>query len=126
MDRILRIPGTINVPDPEKAAQGRSPALSSVLELSTGLPVTLEALRAWAPPTAATRPKKDAKLPEIKLPEVDHYDELPSALRQKFEAARNRDAALDRLWNGTPAPKQKDITPSGYAFALAGRLGRAG
>jgi hypothetical protein len=126
VDRIMRLPGTINVPDAEKASQGRTSALSSVLELSTGLPVTLEALRAWAPPSAAPRAQRDARLPEIELPEADHYDELPSSLRQKFEAARNRDAALDRLWNGTQAPEQVDTSPSGYAFALAGRLGRAG
>jgi hypothetical protein len=122
---IMRLPGTINVPDPEKAAQGRTPALASVLPLSTGLPVTIEALRTWAPPTAQ-RAKPDAKLPEIELPEADHYAELPSALRQKFEAARNKDPVLGKLWGGTPAPEQSDISPSGYAFALAGRLGRAG
>ncbi|SFI39799.1 DUF3987 domain-containing protein [Bradyrhizobium sp. Gha] len=125
VDRIMRLPGTINVPDADKAAQGRPPALASVLPLSTGLPVTLEALRAWAPPTAAPA-KRDPKLPDIDLPEVDHYDDLPSALRQKFEAARNKDPVLDKLWAGTPAPEQNDVSPSGYAFALAGRLGRAG
>jgi len=110
VSRIMRLPGTINVPGPEKAAQGRTPALASVLPLSTGLPVTLEAFRAWAPPSAAPRAQRDARLPEIELPEADHYDELPSALRQKFEAARNRDAALDRLWNGTQAPEQTDTS----------------
>ncbi|BBZ98229.1 hypothetical protein BRDID11004_08620 [Bradyrhizobium diazoefficiens] len=124
--RIMRLPGTVNVPGPEKAAQGRAPALASVLPLSTGLPATLEALRAWAPPTAAASAKPDAKLPEIELPEVAHYDELPSALRQKFEAARERDPVLDKLWAGTPAPEQVGTSPSEFEFALAGRLKRAG
>jgi hypothetical protein len=128
IDRIMRLPGTVNVPDPEKAAQGRTPALSGVLPLSTGLPVTLEALQAWAPPTAP-RAKQDAKLPEIDmgaLPDADDYGELPSELRDRFEAARKRDAVLDKLWGGQPAPEQKDVSPSGFSYALAGRLKRAG
>jgi hypothetical protein len=126
---IMRLPGTINVPSPEKAAQGRTPALSSVLELSTGLPVTLEALRAWAPPSAAPRAKQDAKLPEIDMDavgEAGDFAELPRDLRDRFEAARHKDPVLEKLWGGTPAPEQVDTSPSGYAFALAGRLGRAG
>jgi hypothetical protein len=129
VDRIMRLPGTINVPDPEKAAQGRTPALSSVLELSTGLPVTLEALRAWAPPSAAPRAKPDAKLPEINMDvvgEVDDYAELPRDLRGRFEAAWVDRPVLGKLWSGDPAPDQKDLSPSGYASALARWLQRAG
>jgi Protein of unknown function (DUF3987) len=126
--RIMRLPGTINVPSPDKAAQGRSPTLSSVLPLSNCRPVTIEALRAWAPPTTTVRAKQDSKLPEIDMDavgEADDYAELPSDLRERFETARIKDAVLDKLWGGTPAPEQVDTSPSGYAFALAGRVGRA-
>jgi hypothetical protein len=126
--RIMRLPGTINVLSPDKAAQGRAPTLASVLPLSTGVAVTLDALRAWAPPTAL-RAKPNAKLPEIDMEaicEADDYAELPLELRKRFEAARDKDPVLDKLWNGTPAKEQSDTSPSGYAFALAGRLGRAG
>jgi hypothetical protein len=126
--RIMRLPGTINVPSPDKAAQGRSAAVSSVLPTSTGVAVTLDALRAWAPPTAV-RAKQDAKLPDIDMdamPDADDYDELPTELRERFENARNKDAVLDKLWGGQPAPEQKDISPSGFSYALAGRLKRAG
>ena len=127
--RIMRLPGTINVPSPDKAAQGRAPALSSVLPLSTGLPVTLEALRAWAPPTAAAPAKRDTKLPEIDMDAVEEavcYADLPRELRDKFGAACARDAVLEKLWSGTQAPEQVDTSPSGFSFALAGRLKRAG
>ena len=126
--RIMRLPGTINVPSPDKAAQGRTPALASVIEGSTGIPVTIEALRAWAPPTA-TRAAKDKKLPAIDMdamPDADSYEELPHDLRSRFEAACSKHAVLSRLWDGHPALNQKDESPSGFAFALAHWLKRAG
>jgi hypothetical protein len=52
IDRIMRLPGTVNVPTPDKAAQGRKPATATVLmEYSKGNPYTLEQLEEWAPPS---------------------------------------------------------------------------
>ncbi|MGP8121990.1 MAG: hypothetical protein ACLP8B_15900, partial [Xanthobacteraceae bacterium] len=128
MPRIMRVPGTINVPSPAKAAQGRSAALAYALGVSTQRKYELAMLATWAPPTAL-RAKQDPKLPEIDMDVVSEascYDELLSELRTRFEAACAKDRVLDRLWDGHPAPEQKDLTPSGSAFALAGRLVRGG
>jgi Protein of unknown function (DUF3987) len=129
VDRVMRLAGTINLPDETKAKQGREPALATIMvDLSSQKTYTLEQLAAWAPPTAK-RAKQDAKLPQIDMEavgEADDYDELPNELRDRFEAACAKDPALGRLWSGTPAPEQTDTSPSGYAFALAGRLGRSG
>jgi hypothetical protein len=128
ISRIMRLPGTINVLSPEKAAQGRTDTLAYAMGASSQKTYTIEQLAQWAPPTAK-RAKQDAKLPEIDMDAVNEascYDELPQELRERFAAARAKDATLDKLWSGEPAPGQKDLSPSGFSFALAGRLKRAG
>src|SRR5262245_8564548 len=50
---------------------------------------------------------------------ANEYDELPAELRTKFEAACARDDILKHLWDGKPAPWQRDETGSGFANALA-------
>jgi hypothetical protein len=126
--RIMRLPGTINVPSPDKAAQGRSDALAYALGASSQKTYTIEQLATWAPPTAV-RAKRAAELPDLDMDVVTDaacFDDLLQELRDKFAAACSKDAVLEKLWNGTRAPEQTDTSPSGYAFALAGRLGRAG
>src|SRR5207248_2536495 len=78
---------------------------------------------------AAPRAKQDPKLPEIDMEAVGEascYDELPQELRDRFEAVCAKDPSLEKLWGGTPAPEQTDLSPSGFEFALVGRLKRAG
>ena len=58
--------------------------------------------------------------------QADTYEELPTALREKFEAERATRLVVTQLWDGKPAPSQTDITPSGFEFALAGALKRSG
>jgi hypothetical protein len=131
-DRLMRLPGTVNVPTPQKAAQGRKPATATVLtEQSSGQTFTIEQLAAWAPPTTATTSTKnaDANYPEVDMTavqEVVDYDSLPAGLREKFEARRALDESLQRVWSGKRAPLQKDETGSGSALALAGCLKTAG
>jgi hypothetical protein len=127
IDRVLRILGTINLPDKGKQAQGRVPALATVLiEASSEESYTLDQLSAWAPSTAAkAKTSADTKLPAIDMSVVRsavEYDDLPADLRTRFQSACNQDPTLRDLWEGKPAPRQKDETGSGFAFALASAL----
>jgi hypothetical protein len=127
--RIMRLPGTINIPTVDKAAQGRAAALATVLtEESSGETYTLERLAAWAPPTpekasANDRPKSPIDWDAV---EADSYEELPAALRAKFEAYGKSHPAVAKLWEGTPAPWQKGLSASEFEFALAWALKRSG
>jgi hypothetical protein len=52
----MRLPGTVNVPTPDKAAQGRSPATATVLmEYSRDRTFTLSSLRNGLPPPSKER-----------------------------------------------------------------------
>jgi hypothetical protein len=125
IDRVLRVPGTLNVPDAKKRAHGRGAALAKVVG-GTERPVGLSSLERWAPPTpegASSRSgKSDLKYPEIDMKRVqaaNGYDTLPEELRTRFEAACAHDTELQALWAGTAAKGQNDISGSGFTFALA-------
>jgi hypothetical protein len=131
LPRVMRLPGTINVPDAKKRNQGRSSALATVLgEYSPKQRYSLDDLATWAPPTFDRKSKSSGE----KLPEVDmalvrsagSYDELTIDLRKKFDDARERDSVLRDLWDGAETRVQKDGSRSGGAFALARRLQQAG
>jgi hypothetical protein len=131
--RIMRLPGTINLPDKNKKAEGRSPALATVrTDYSSGKTYTLDQLKAWAPPIPEKQSagSKDKKLPKIDMDLVhsaNSYEELSDELRKKFESLFAEDPALEKLWkNGEPVPGQTDSSGSGFSFALARSLKRYG
>jgi hypothetical protein len=127
--RIMRVPGTINIPTAVKSAQGRTLALATVLgEQSSAEAYALEKLAEWAPPTPEkANPQDRPKSPiDWGAVEADAYDELPAALREKFEAYGRSHPAVAKLWNGQPAPWQKGLSPSEFEFALAWALKRHG
>jgi len=58
--RLVRLPGTINIPDEAKAQQGREPALATILvNLSSQKGFTLAEMQEFAPPIAARRAKQE-------------------------------------------------------------------
>ena len=131
IQHLMRLPGTVNVPTAKKRKQGQVTALATITSKSTGKAVTIEALKQWAPPTPASRSNSsdNDKLPKIDMNLVNSangYDELPAELRAKFEAACAQDDELKDLWDGKPAPRQKDETGSGFANALAWLLKETG
>jgi Protein of unknown function (DUF3987) len=123
--RIMRLPGTINIPDAGKRAQGRSPAPANVLfEHSSGRTYSLDQLKYWAPSSHKTQANSSGtgKLPPIDMDlvrSVDDYEELPEELRARFEAVCAENKELQKLWDGIPPDWQKDQTGSGFANALA-------
>jgi hypothetical protein len=76
--RIMRLPGTINIPDARKQAQGRRPALATILiEHSTPRKYVIEELETWAPPTpessrssalaTSKNPKSSGSIPVVNI-----------------------------------------------------------
>ena len=127
--RIMRVPGTINIPTAIKSAQGRTPALAAVLgEQSSAETYALEKLAEWAPPTPEkANPKDRPKSPiDWDAVEAQIYEDLPAELREKFEAYCAERPQVGALWNGAPWPRQSDLSPSGFVFALADALRRSG
>jgi hypothetical protein len=83
--RIMRLPGTINIPDGRKGAQGRSPAEATVLvDYCSPNSYSLDHLKACAPPIDKQRSKSAKELPKIDMAAVcsaTDYDELPAELK---------------------------------------------
>jgi hypothetical protein len=133
LPRVMRLPGTINIPDEKKRKRGRSAAPATVL-IESQRGYSLDELAAWATPT--TKPQSSSSNEEFRpiaeelnaqwdvIRAASCYDELPANLREKFESACERDPALRDVWNGNPIRVQTDESPSGFMFAFAERLVR--
>lgn len=129
VSRVMRLPGTINIPDAGKAKQGRTPELATILVTeSSGKTYTVDQLAAWAPPTPEHAKPKDRPASAINMDVVDTntYGDLPAELRKKFEAYRAKVPVVEKLWQGEPAPWQSGESPSEFVFALANVLRRPG
>lgn len=56
IDRVMRLPGTVNWPDAKKRARGRVPALAQIIQPDTGEVYSAEVLARAYPPIAAPAP----------------------------------------------------------------------
>ncbi|MBY2913978.1 AAA family ATPase [Rhizobium leguminosarum] len=128
ISRILRLPGTMNIPDAGKLAKGRTPRRASMIS-SCNAKYDLDQIGArYAPVFSVDRtdksPEIDRLIKAIDLSTVTQagaYDELPAELRWKFEDARAADSKLSGLWaSGVPAGLDKSA--SAARFELAERL----
>lgn len=121
VDRIMRLPGTINVPDDKKIAKGRKVALAKLVEFSD-VTYPLSAFTPAAPKPSTSKPGNSPA--PIDWGAVD--GEVPPEVLEKFNAERAARPVVAKLWEGLPAPSQADTTPSGFLFAFAGALKRSG
>lgn len=133
IDRVLRLPGTTNIPTPDKVAKGRIERVARVVQQSDKR-VTVDEIEAKITPlqSPASRPDEDAAISDAinevlhsGFDDVTEYTDLPADLRERFEADTARIEILRRLWrDGTI----EHLNPSGseYRFALAGILKRIG
>lgn len=134
IDRILRLPGTLNIPSAKKRQKGREPRVASLLHmLPTQVFSPVQFAEAVAP--APTAQHKDAErlvaasLEEIEAEAVtagiDYFD-LPEDLRTRFERAVRSNPSLDALWRGnSDGLISKNATGSDWRISLAKRLSQA-
>ncbi|WP_177282639.1 AAA family ATPase [Devosia enhydra] len=132
IDRIMRLPGTLNIPSPAKRLRGQVEKRAMLLENSGGR-FTIEQIARVYPPALPNierdkNPHIQAAMAEIDIHAIgqaDTYPELDPELRVRFGEARRRDRALDRLWT-SGMPSGRDKSASGARFELASRAKRAG
>jgi len=113
IDRIMRLPGTINLPDWRKAAKGRVPVPTTLL-YQNEVAYTLKDFN-FLPPMQLNNQRA-----EINLGVVDE-----AALAAHLQAVRV-DPELSKLQRGAALPWMRDASRSGFDFALASVLARLG
>lgn len=128
VDRIMRLPGTTNLPDAAKKTRGRTAAPARMLGWN-GDRYPLRALAHFVAPHAP-RDKPDQASTAVAIDATavfaaSAYDDLPRDLRQRFEAACRVDSELRRRWAGDTAGMD-DSSRSSLDFAVTGRLRVAG
>lgn len=132
IDRLLRLPGTVNIPDETKRKRGRQTSVSRLTDVYLEEPISLSDAAAYAPPIA-TEQKPEGERPgklDIDMDEVRScasVDDLAPGLKAKFRSACDEDEALLRLWEGDrSAGPGDDATGSGYSWAFGALLKKAG
>lgn len=136
IDRLLRLPGSPNIPTPGKVAKGRTRRLARVVSAETSRlykPTDLSSAVApmLKPPTASdeTDAHVVAAREAIDFADVETYtsfDELEPELRAKFSKACEQHPGLRRLWGGDSTARigePNDQTSSAWRMSLAHRLG---
>jgi len=125
IDRIFRLPGTINLPDKKKRRRGRTISFAKLVQW-TDRTHSLNDLARFAPPAPppSGNDRTDATPVNVDMDEVrsvTDYDDLPQALRIRFEAALETDDRLKSRWEGS-TEGLKDESKSGLDFSLAHAL----
>jgi len=136
IDRLMRLPGTVNIPTPTKLAKGRAKRRSAVIARHPDRVYSSAQLSSAFPPISVPAKVTDiarevaAAFEAIDMGEVescDRYDDLSADLRRRFEAALSERPALAALWSGdASALLGADRTSSAWRAALAALLSRGG
>lgn len=97
VDRLFRVPGTINYPNARKRAYGRAPALATTIFPETRAPWTLAELSGRFPPISRATSHDAARAPEIGgLATADHLCPPPTGrLRDLIENPVENDRSND-------------------------------
>lgn len=132
VSRILRLPGTLNLPTATKRKRGRITTRARIFE-DTENTVSLDEMAEWAPPVAASRATTSkAGIAGISIDmsaveDVAANEVLPPELQDKFDRLLDEDDRLNLLWHGDKsAIGGADTSGSAFGFALASRLRRTG
>lgn len=134
IDRMMRLPGTVNYPNQAKRDRGQPPRKAEARS-DAARTYTPEAIAQWVPPVGArqgravTANDEAQVIAEIDMGEVgavDTFSDLPAGLQWKFTEARANNPKLAALWDGDKSGIGKDDSGSAWRFSLAVRLGPAG
>jgi hypothetical protein len=124
VNRVMRLPGTINLPNAKKRAIGRSAAPATVFSAKGG-PVDLDDLAAvWAPLAAPRNDGANVDAQAIGLDlavvrEIDTFDALPQGLRDRLASLAHRRPDFADFWS-TGTKDVSDPSRSGQIYRLAG------
>lgn len=135
VDRLLRLPGTINIPSPSKRASGRVERLATLLsstdrkydlgEFETGI----SQFDRDAPDENTDRYVSEAEqlIDYTSAALVSSLDDLDADLRHRFDRACAGSGSLAALWRGDKGGLcGSDTTDSGWRLSLARRMALAG
>jgi putative DNA primase/helicase len=131
--RLMRLTGTVNLPNAKKRAKGRTPAIAC-LESSNDRTYSQDDLRTIAAPATSEKSnavkgksEQDAEIEAEKkqldmaqIQSVAEIGDLSAELRERFERASKRNWKLAAIWEGDEdALLGSDDTGSGYRLAFA-------
>ena len=130
IDRLMRLPGTVNLPGAKKRAAGRAPRLARLVH-AAAQPLTPEALEAVealpAPPEHAagdSEAQRQAITEALEDIRRAPWEDPPQDVRQRLDAALDASPALLAIHEGKH--QHQDQSTSGYRMALAGHAKAAG
>lgn len=133
IDRLMRLPGTMNLPNAKKRAKGQTERRAAIVS-TTEVRFSWGALATQFPPVFAGALQDRSPAIAQLMANIDmhavyaaaSFDALPAALRVRFADARRIFPALDALWtSGRPnvdGMDRKDTSRSAARFELAGWL----
>ncbi|MGB3499991.1 MAG: AAA family ATPase [Mesorhizobium sp.] len=131
VDRVLRLPGTVNIPTTTKAAAGRIRTPATLLH-SSDVVYTLATISAQVAPRSSSESAQDRDpLIAAAMDAIEHeaaaciscLDDLDPALRMQFNEACEAYPPLAALWSGDPRGLVGgDDSNSGWLASLAKRL----
>lgn len=105
IDRLMRVPGSINWPDAKKKARGRKPALASVIRDDDGTAYTPEELAAAFPPA---KERTEAQHAHVNLPALIQFktpDDLGLSALDPVRLAISEPPGTDRSGDGLAAAR---------------------
>jgi hypothetical protein len=139
IDRLLRLPGSPNIPTPSKRDKGRVKRLARIVSIDPSRVYSPTALSNVIAPVAHISSAAEetdrhiaAAREAIDFADVEthtSFDDLDPALRAKFEKACEDHPALRRLYDGDPSARIGDLTDvssSAWRMSLAHMLGSIG
>ena len=127
IDRILRLPGSVNRPGWAKLAKGRVPR-TAMITGRTGRRYEPSEISAAFPPVTRVVDDHSAEVAAARA-ELDGEDlfVVPTKLKAEFEAARRASRELDLVYRGDPAGLiGTDASGSGFRCSFARRLAELG
>ncbi len=125
ISRLLRLPGTLNLPGPDKVAKGRTQRRAGVMTTNAAVYGLDEIARSYEPKHVTERTDKNPEIDQLKkavdlglIAQASDYSDLPAALRNRFDAALSSSVRLQELW-ASGIPHGKDKSGSAGRFELA-------